>query len=33
MLAGSFADLRRRGVANVRVMVIHTIGWKRNAQF
>jgi hypothetical protein len=33
MLAGPFADLRRRGVANVGLTVIHTIGWKKNAQF
>jgi hypothetical protein len=33
MVTGSFSDLRRRGIAVFELSVIHTIGWKKNAQF
>jgi hypothetical protein len=33
MLTGSFADLRRRGIAVFELSVIHMLGWKKNTKF
>jgi hypothetical protein len=33
MLTGLFADTRWRGIASFGVMVIHTLGWKKNTKF
>ncbi len=32
MVAGSFSDPRRRGIAVFGVMMIHTLGWKKKTK-